>query len=666
MFENKHLFLLFKLLFQSFNKYYLIFFIIISSLISLIFINLLPPDTDMYTHVKLGEIIAHYGILHYDVFSQSASQIPWTSSEWLFEVCLYLFTNIFGFNSFSVFIMLVALAQVLVLDLILRRVFAVSKFFSLLLTSFYLLIGFYYLTARPQIFSMGFFLSDIFILLLYIRKNKNFLYVLLPITYLWTNSHASALFSPLLCFGYLVIALFTYIVEKKDRIKEITKVKMLGLYTFLTFVVTILPPLGFTQYQEVIQLTMKEGAIDSHFISEYQPLIALPQEFFVYSLIIGIPIFIFLLVILKKKQVLQNLWSVPIFAFMFFGYSAQRDTYYGYGATILILGWLISQVAWFHVVVWKKWATAVLIVLCFILGISILQERIKTVPPFYPINAVQYIQKEDIKGNMFNQFEYGGYLAYYLYPAHKIFIDGRTDAYICCQLPDYYLLYKNSSLPNDSFRPLLNEVFKKYDISYVVLVTDQDSFASKISSILLTDPDWNLVWWDDSSEIFVKNDGKNTKLLKEFTASAATPMEGIGYKKEFMHQAYTEYQRMTLIQDSALTRNTLGTILNNEGKLQEASEQYQKAISLNPSYAFSYFNYAQLDLTQGQIAEAIPLYKQAIQLLPTEGAIYIQLWKAYENLNDNTDALNILRDGYNHATNDQQRQIFTQLEQQTQ
>jgi hypothetical protein len=47
---------------------------------------------------------------------------------------------------------------------------------------------------------------------------------------------------------------------------------------------------------------------------------------------------------------------------------------------------------------------------------------------FYPVRAVAWIEGNNPQGNMFNEYNWGGYLTWYL-PSYPVFIDGRVDPY---------------------------------------------------------------------------------------------------------------------------------------------------------------------------------------------------------------------------------------------
>ena len=46
-----------------------------------------------------------------------------------------------------------------------------------------------------------------------------------------------------------------------------------------------------------------------------------------------------------------------------------------------------------------------------------------------PAGAVEYIRRTRPPGRLFNSYNWGGYLAWTLYPAYPVYIDGRTDLY---------------------------------------------------------------------------------------------------------------------------------------------------------------------------------------------------------------------------------------------
>ena len=98
-------------------------------------------------------------------------------------------------------------------------------------------------------------------------------------------------------------------------------------------------------------------------------------------------------------------------------------------------------------------------------------------------------------------------------------------------MPDtlQFSLYKHFS--NDQYKKLLDKFWDKNNISFVVLRTEKNTVLRKIESILQSDPNWSLVFWDDASVIFVRKDNKNSQIINEFGTTVATPYEKTPYRK---------------------------------------------------------------------------------------------------------------------------------------
>jgi tetratricopeptide (TPR) repeat protein len=68
--------------------------------------------------------------------------------------------------------------------------------------------------------------------------------------------------------------------------------------------------------------------------------------------------------------------------------------------------------------------------------------------------------------------------------------------------------------------------------------------------------------------------------------------------------------------DCWLGRNNLGNALAQKGRLDEAVEQLQKALELNPSFAEAHYNLGHVLVQKGQMDEAIAQYQKALELNP--------------------------------------------------
>jgi hypothetical protein len=85
----------------------------------------------------------------------------------------------------------------------------------------------------------------------------------------------------------------------------------------------------------------------------------------------------------------------------------------------------------------------------------------------YPYDAVVWIQKSNIQGNILNNYDWGGYMIWKL-PQYKTFIDGRMTSWRDDGkyfMKDYYVIMR---LKDETSRQLLNNYIRTYNIKIVL------------------------------------------------------------------------------------------------------------------------------------------------------------------------------------------------------
>ena len=75
----------------------------------------------------------------------------------------------------------------------------------------------------------------------------------------------------------------------------------------------------------------------------------------------------------------------------------------------------------------------------------------------------------------------------------------------------------------------------------------------------------------------------------------------------------------------------MGIALQNQGKLEEAIDAYNKALSLKPDYAETYNNIGNTLKAQAKLEEAIKAYTKAISIKPNNTESYWNLFGTSEN-----------------------------------
>ncbi len=113
-------------------------------------------------------------------------------------------------------------------------------------------------------------------------------------------------------------------------------------------------------------------------------------------------------------------------------------------------------------------------------------------PKKWPVAAVEYIRQhpEQFRGNMFNQYVWGGYLLQAL-PEHRVFVDGRTDFYGESLIRQY----DDTSALRTNWMQALDE----YHVSWTLLPTEH---CLNLALALL--PNWQCVYSNEVATIFIK------------------------------------------------------------------------------------------------------------------------------------------------------------------
>jgi hypothetical protein len=130
----------------------------------------------------------------------------------------------------------------------------------------------------------------------------------------------------------------------------------------------------------------------------------------------------------------------------------------------------------------------------------------------FPVAATNFIEANQIPGNMFNEYAWGGYLIYRLYPGHKVFIDGRADMYGEPFVKDYFNVIRAESN--------WSGVLEKNDINWAILPN-----SSPIATVLRVDDKWKHIYMDDVATIFIRNTPENKNFGEMYSNSEGTNHE---------------------------------------------------------------------------------------------------------------------------------------------
>jgi tetratricopeptide (TPR) repeat protein len=329
----------------------------------------------------------------------------------------------------------------------------------------------------------------------------------------------------------------------------------------------------------------------------------------------------------RRREWVQHLWTVPFFIIGFMGFTASRNIYIGFYASLFLLGVIVPQLIADTPLRIKKllWGTLLVFCLCAPLWLFTLKyTTIRTQRLHYPVGAAEFA-KRYLSGRMFNEYTTGGYMLYAVYPKLQIFLDGRAEVFRRFEMRDYIELSGKKLLPDSEYKAFLDTFFNKYAFDFIIISVQKHIVMRRVGTLLMKDPNWALVYWDDDSEVFVRKNGKNDAIVKQLEAKAATPYLRDPFDREYADQALSEYERMDAIIQSARTSNALGYLSVLRGDFTTAKNRFTDAVNRDPTFESPYMNLAELSVRDGNIPTAIRLYQKAHSLAPDRGLPYIRL-----------------------------------------
>ena len=149
-----------------------------------------------------------------------------------------------------------------------------------------------------------------------------------------------------------------------------------------------------------------------------------------------------------------------------------------------------------------------------------------TVDKSFPESACDFIHNNDLKGNLFNYYNWGGYIAWKLYPQMLVFIDGRG---IGIYSEDLYNEYRMLGGPVDC--EFVQSLMEKHNIEVVLL----NKYVQKnIADNIYKTNKWHYIYQDENSVIFLKKNHKYEDFMEKLKAGNFYIPPGDVYIPPFM------------------------------------------------------------------------------------------------------------------------------------
>ena len=481
-----------------------------------IFGQKLLGDGDTGYHIRVGEyILKTLSIPHVDMFSFISPPLPWTAHEWLSEVIMALIHGRFGMTGVVLFYGGMIATLYTLLFVMMRRlnghILVALAVVMLAITSSML-----HWLARPHIFSLLMMVIWYGILDSYQYEGVDRLYQLPLLMLLWVNLHGGFI------TGFIMLGIYVtgnlYLGRfgaQGERGAAGTRGRRLLKISLLSLLVSLVNPSGYKILLFPFTLVSDRYMMDQvvEFISpNFHEASIIPFRLFLLLLLglvacsrrplniiqVGLLLFFTNMALYSVRYItLFAIAAAPIAAL-----TADRllnDTSGG------ITTWLRRKDAAYAKIdeQARGFLWPILIVILVLLSLRPNAATFRFDEKLKAVAAVEFLKREQIPGNMFDNDEFGDYTIYAAWPRYHVFVDGRLDMYGSERLKEYNKVV--------NFEAGWESVMKKYDMNWVFYTAN-----SPLCRYLHDRVGWRLIYADKVANIFVRDIPLYQPLIRKY------------------------------------------------------------------------------------------------------------------------------------------------------
>ncbi len=453
-------------------------------------------DLDVWWHLSVGDwILRHHAFPHSGIFSRTAADRPWMAYSWGYEVLLARSYDWLGFLGMALFGTALTLAVALTVFWMLHRLsgrFWVAWVLSIAAFSAFL----FNIMPRPVFFTM---LLYAVILTLALEANRTGrvqpLYWTPLVFLLWGNLHIQfvyGLFALGLLAGTNLLQRLTLRLNLYPRFLAEPRLPVAPPFVVLAccLAATCVGPYSFHVYR--VLFGYSNSKVFYSMITELQALSFEGTSHFLELLLAAAAFF----AIGWQKKIDPFKLALLAFASVF-AFRTTRDAWFlCITASAILADFPAAEDQRDRHATLPEWggvAVAAALLLVLVARNTDFNQHGLTelVSKEFPVDAVNYIRRNPVGGPLYNSFDWGGFLIFYM-PQYPVAIDGRGDLYGDDLFGKFYATEDANSPPSED--PYLNE-------AGLVILKNKVPLAR----LLPTDKRFRVIYHDEIATVLARN-----------------------------------------------------------------------------------------------------------------------------------------------------------------
>jgi len=495
------------------KEIFLLFFLTTFFIFSLNGIDL--TTSDLGRHIKSGEyVFKDSSVLYKNFYSFTEGEFPFINHHWGTGVVFFLVYKLFSFAGLSVLFALISCLTFGFFFLVSwkRSNIAVSVLSSI--CAFPLIL--WRSEVRPEMFS--YFFCGIYYLLVWgyfsNKFSRKILFFIPVLQIIWVNLHSYFFLGYFIIGVYFFYSLINLYLKKQGKEKAIS----LGIILFLSIIVSLLNPSGISGLLYPVHIFDNFG----YRLLENQNLFFLekilgsypPGVYFRLLFLLIIFSWIWKTVREKKIDVADLIFTG---FFLFIAVKAVRNFSLFAFFAIPVLSVNLNNFTFskknninnfFYLLI-----ITVIFPLIIVINPNFWTMRYKFLTGILKNNSgsADFFLQNNIKGPVFNNYDIGGYLIFYLFPKEKVFVDNRPEAYPSSFFTDVYIpMQENQDKWN-------HQIDKEYKFNVIFFQrNDLTPWAQQFLVSRIKDVNWAPVFVDNWTIIFLRRNKINNDLITKY------------------------------------------------------------------------------------------------------------------------------------------------------
>ena len=457
-------------------------------------------DPDFWWHLRIGRWMVENGRLpSTDIFTFTVPDHVWTDHEYLTEILMWLVYSASGVVGISIAFGLITWAGFWVMYRQVRRQPWVIVGVGLAIAA---VAGSPIWGPRAQMITFFFTCLELYWLQGYLSGRSRALNVFPLLMVLWANLHGGWVIGFVWLGVALVAELLGWAWDRSNPAHR-AHVRFLAIITAFSVIAVAATPHGFSLYPYPFQTqgsVAQQRLIVEWFSPDFHQIYLRPFEAMVFLVIVGFALrrpslYELLLTLVALGLALQSVRNVALFVAV--ATPVVINTYAAYWKELAAArGWKLELPPR------RIFAVTTSIVLAIIILATTLHIADSVGPAkqrsldvaSYPVGAADWLAAHpEVGTRMYNQYGWGGYLAYRFYPqpARRVFIFGEAALMGDSLLNEYQNV--------QTLRSDWKQVLDKYGVDYIVY-----NRGEALANVLATQPEWTLAYQDSVAVIFVR------------------------------------------------------------------------------------------------------------------------------------------------------------------